>query len=485
MIFIISASELFGTQWTKEDCVIRGITCNSQRIKPGYVFVCLEGEKDTGFRYIEDARNKGAAAILADSHVEVNIPVILCANPRRKMAELAKKIYQKPDEKMTMTGVTGTNGKTTVTHLIRDCLIEDNRAVGMIGTNGCYYNNTLLDESFTTSTTPESGELYKILDSIREQGAEYTVMEVSSHALSLDRVYSTCYDIAAFTNLTQDHLDFHKSMEKYYFSKEKLFEMSKQCVINTDDEYGRRLYEKYKNKSVSYGLSNADITAENIINTSLGSRFLLKYNGEAFKSFINIPGDFSVYNALCAYGVSRLLGIENDAILKALAKTKGVTGRVERVNLSTDFSVIIDYAHSPDGLSNIIKAAKGFTAGKVITLFGCGGDRDREKRAIMGEISGLLSDFTVITSDNPRYEDPIKIIRDIEKGIVKITNNYAIVPERYEAIEYAVNIAKPGDTVLLCGKGHENYIIKGSKKIHFDEREALLKILKNKRQETF
>ncbi len=476
MLIVILASELFGTQWTQPDCVIRGITCDSRMIKPGYIFVCLKGERDSGYRYASVAQSQGAAAILADSNINVDIPVLLCSNPRKKMAELAKEIYQKPDEKMTMIGVTGTNGKTTVTHLIRDILTLDKENVGLIGTNGCFYNIHQTDESFTTSTTPEACEMYKILKNMYDLGAKSSVMEVSSHALMLERVWNMSYDIGAFTNLTSDHLDFHRNMEEYFKAKEKLFEISNQCVINTDDNYGKRIYEKFCNKSVSYGFTDADVTAQNLHCSSSGTHFTLIDNGKKSDVYINIPGRFSVYNALCAYTVCRLYGVDEDIIFKALKATNGVCGRAERVECGTDFSVIIDYAHTPDGLENIIKTAKEFTKGRVITLFGCGGNRDHKKRAVMGKISGELSDFTVITSDNPRFENPVDIIRDIESGIYKITNNYAVVPDRFEAIEYAMNIANAGDTILLCGKGHEDYIIKGDKKFHFNEREAVLKI---------
>ena len=462
--------------------MIKGITCDSRRIKSGYIFVCLKGENDSGYRYAEQAYARGACAILADSAINSEIPVILCKNPRLKMAEYAKKIYSAPDEKMIMTGVTGTNGKTTVTHLIRDILVFNGHNTALIGTNGCFYNQHLTDESFTTSTTPESAELYKILYNMHELGADSAVMEVSSHALELDRVHKMKYDIAAFTNLTQDHMDFHKNMENYYKAKEKLFESAKKCVINTDDKYGKRLYEKYREKSVSYGFCNADIMAENIEYTPYGSKFILSDKGESSEFYINIPGKFSVYNAMCAYAVCREYGIEKEAIANTLAKTAGVKGRAERVDVNTDYNIIIDYAHSPDSLENIIKSVKCFTSGKIITVFGCGGNRDREKRAVMGEISAKLSDFTVITSDNPRFENPVQILRDIEKGIYKVTNNYAVIPDRYEAIKYAMELASPKDSVLLCGKGHEDYIIKNDKKIPFDEREIVKNIIENNLQ---
>ena len=475
---IILASELFGSSWPKEDCVIRGITCDSRKIKPGYVFVCIRGYKDSGYRYIKEAEMRGAEAVIADSIISCSIPVLLFKDTRAKMAELAKKIYQNPDESLIMIGVTGTNGKTTVTHLVRDILNHADYNAGIIGTNGCCYNRHLTDDAFSTSTTPESCDLWSIMKNMKDLGAQSIIMEVSSHALELDRVCGLKYRIGAFTNLTQDHLDFHKNMENYFQAKRKLFCQSELCVINTDDEYGKRLYEEFGNKSVSYGMENADITASDIAYTSHGVDFKISYGNKTTDAYINIPGKFSVYNALCAFGIGRQLKIKESLILDALRECEGVTGRVEKIKTDTDYSVIIDYAHTPDGLVNILKTVREFTKGRVITLFGCGGNRDEKKRPLMGKISAELSDVTVLTSDNPRMEDPVKIIKDIEKGISGISDSYVIIPDRYEAIKYALNIAVKGDTVLLAGKGHEDYIIKGTKKIHFDEREAVKQILK-------
>ncbi len=472
MIFIL-ARELFDSHWSGPDCPVRGITCDSRRIKEGYVFVCICGENDSGYRYVKEAETRGAIAIIADRIIDSKVPVILCCNPRRKMAEYAKKIYSKPDEKMYMVGVTGTNGKTTVTHLIRDIFEKEKRKTALIGTNGCYLNHFLTDESFTTSTTPEAPELFGILKNMNELGAENTVMEVSSHALSLDRVYGMRFDVAVFTNLTKDHLDFHKNMQNYFEAKEKLFKISDRCIINTDDEYGRLLYEKYKDKSISVGLNDADICASDILYTADGVEFKINYKEEISYVKLNIPGKFSVYNALCAYAAAKMAGVNTKTICDAFAETTGVKGRAERVDTGKDFSVVIDYAHSPDGLENIIRALHEISDARIITLFGCGGNRDESKRYEMGKISGLLSDFTIITSDNPRFENPAKIIRDIEKGIVGITDKYTIIPNRFDAIGYAVKMAQKGDIILLAGKGHEDYIIEKDKKIHFDEREVI------------
>ncbi len=472
MIFIL-ARELFGDKWRGQDCLIKGIACDSRRIKDGYIFVCICGENDSGCRYIREAESRGAVAIIADRAVDARVPVFLYHNPRKKMAEYAKKIYFFGEDNMYIVGVTGTNGKTTITHLIRDIFKENREKTALIGTNGCYLDDVLTDDSFTTSTTPEAPELWSILKSMHELGANNAVMEISSHALSMDRVLGMKFDIGVFSNLTMDHMDFHKNMENYFMAKEKLFEMSEKCVINIDDKYGKRLYEKYREKSVSIGLKDTDIFASDIINSDNKIEFYINDRNEKHYVKLNSIGEFSIYNALLAYGVARISGVRPDIICSALSNGKGVKGRAERIDIAGKFSVIIDYAHSPDSLRNIIKAIRGVCEGKIITLFGCGGNRDASKRYEMGKISGELSDYTIITSDNPRYENPVKILKDIEKGILEVTDRYIIIPNRFDAIGYALKTAQKGDVVLLAGKGHEDYIIEKNKKIHFDEREAI------------
>lgn len=444
--------------------------------------MCLKGKTDTGYRYVKEAIARGARIILADSPINTGVPVILCSDPREKMAEFAKIIYGMPDEKMRIIGVTGTNGKTTTTHLIKDIFVNAKQNICLIGTNGCFYNKHMTDKTFTTSTTPESCDLFEILKNMYDLGSKNAVMEVSSHALSQNRVLGMDFDIAVFTNLTQDHLDYHKNIEEYFKAKEKLFTMAKKCIINTDDEYGKILYDKFRDKSISYGLKNADIVASELEFKNDGVEFLINDRGKLKKFHIAIMGKFSVYNALCAYVVSKECGIDDKIIFNSLNKTEGVKGRAEKLLLNTDFSVIIDYAHTPDGMENIINAMKNNQKGRIITLFGCGGNRDKEKRAIMGEISGRLSDFTIITSDNPRFENPGDIINDIEDGIKGVTKNYIKITDRKEAIEYSIDIAKKDDIVLLLGKGHEDYIIFGKEKIYFDEREIVKNYLNNRKE---
>lgn len=472
---------MFGNQWTQRDCEIKGITCDSRRIKKGYIFVCIKGENDSGYRYIYEAEKNGAVAVVANSNVHCKIPVILCSEPRKRMAELAKLIYDRPDEKLHLTGVTGTNGKTSVTHLIRDILVHSGENTALIGTNGCYFNNSLTDFSFTTSTTPESCQMLEILGKMRGMGAQNAVCEASSHALWLDRLYGFDFDVGVFTNLTSEHLDFHLNMENYFEAKKILFKMCKSCVINTDDEYGKRLYNEFGKKAVSVGFENADITAFDIRCMPSGTSFKIKDGADTLFVRINLIGKFSVYNALCAYAACRMSGLKSADIINGLKMSRGVKGRLEYVPVGQEFSIVIDYAHTSDGLFNIISTLKNITDEKVITLFGCGGNRDKSKRKIMGRISGELSDFTIITSDNPRLENPIDIITQIEEGVCEAGGEYAVYPDRYDAIDYALSIAKKGDIILLAGKGHEDYMIKGNEKIHFDEREVIRDILFNKK----
>ena len=383
------------------------------------------------------------------------------------MAEIAKKIHNDVT-KMYAIGVTGTNGKTTITHLIRDVFEFSQKKIALIGTNGCYLGKNPVDDDFTTSTTPESSELWRILENTKKQGADSFVMEVSSHALAYDRVYGIDFDVGVFSNLTQDHLDFHKTMENYLIEKEKLLKNAKALVINTQDKYGKELYRKYKDKSISVGFSDCDISAKNIQYEFDNTKFIIKDGENEYFLEIKILGEFSVLNALCAYAACKIAGIKEENIITALKNTTQVRGRCERINIDDKYSIIIDYAHSPDGLSNILKTLKYVKKKKLITVFGCGGNRDKNKREIMGEISGRLSDFTIITSDNPRDEEPIKIIEDIEKGIKRVTDNYKIIPDRFLAIGYAMKIAEKDDIILLAGKGHEEYIINKGQKIHFN-----------------
>ena len=460
---------------------ITSIAYDSRKVTENGLFVCIKGYETDGHKYAQTAADNGAALIVAEDKIEVDVPVVYVENSRRALAELACTFYSNPSEKFSLVGITGTNGKTTITYLIKSILEAAGKEVGVIGTNQNIIGDKLLLTKSTTPTTPNSLELQQLFTEMNHYGAEYVVMEVSSHALELDRVHGCKFDVGVFTNLTQDHLDFHKTMENYLNAKAKLFSMSGKGVVNYDDDGGKAIVGKAECADIlKTGLcGNCDLKAENIKITSRGSQFDMIYNGERYDVSVAIPGEFSVYNALCAAGAALQLGISIEDIIKGLKNATGVVGRVEVVPTDTDYTVIIDYAHTPDGLMNIINCVKGFAEGRVITLFGCGGDRDNTKRPVMGEIAGNLSDLCIITSDNPRTEDPDSIINEIEQGIKRTDGEYIKITNRREAIGYALDIAKKGDVIILAGKGQETYQIIGKEKFDFDERIEVYKHLKN------
>lgn len=467
------ASELLGNEWLKEheDTEITGIAYDSRSVQPGNIFVCVKGFQTDGHKYAKSAEENGAAVIVAEEKIEAGVPVWYVDNSRKAIAEMAAKFYDNPSKKFNLIGVTGTNGKTTITYLIKSIFEEAGIRIGVIGTNQNIIGDKVLVTQSTTPTTPNALELQQLFAEMVQSGAESVVMEVSSHALELDRVHGCNFQVGVFTNLTQDHLDFHITMDNYMAAKAKLFDISDKGVINYDDSYGRKIADSAPCEILKVGLKDGcDLTAKNIEIDAKGSTFDVEYKGNTYPVHIVIPGKFSVYNALCAFGAALELGIDVDTIIRGLKKATGVMGRVEVVPTDTNYTVIIDYAHTPDGLENIISTVKEFAKGRVITLFGCGGDRDTTKRPIMGEISGKLSDFTIITSDNPRTENPARIVDDIEKGIKKTNGEYTVIVDRREAIAYALDHAEKDDVIILAGKGQETYQIVGREKHNFDER---------------
>ena len=478
------ACELFKSACTDEikDIDITSVTDDSRKVKDGSVFVCLKGFETDGHKYAKTAAENGAAVIVAQDKIDVNVPVVYVENSRRIMAELVCTFYGNPSEQFSLVGITGTNGKTTITYLIKSILETAGKRVGVIGTNQNIIGDKVLLTKSTTPTTPNALELQQLFTEMVHYGAEYVVMEVSSHALDLDRVHGCNFDVGVFTNLTQDHLDFHKTMENYLNAKAKLFGLSKKGVVNFDDDGGKKIVNDAKCPDIlKAGLEpGCDLKAENIKITARGSQFDMVYNGKSYPAMVRIPGQFSVYNAICAAGAALQLGIDIDTVIKGLESATGVVGRVEIVPTDTDYTVIIDYAHTPDGLENIVRCVKGFAEGRVITLFGCGGDRDNSKRSVMGEISGQLSDLSIITSDNPRTEDPDSIIDEIEAGMKKTDGEYIRITDRRKAIAYALDTAKAGDVIILAGKGQETYQIIGKEKFDFDERIEVYKHLKKK-----
>jgi UDP-N-acetylmuramoyl-L-alanyl-D-glutamate--2,6-diaminopimelate ligase len=478
------ASELIGKDWNDkfDDIEITGIAYDSRNVLPGNLFVCIKGFETDGHKYAKSAVQNGAAVIVAQDKVDVDVPVWYVSDSRRTIAELACKYYHNPSKKFNLVGVTGTNGKTTITYLIKSILDTAGKCVGIIGTNQNIIGDKVLITQSTTPTTPNALELQQLFAEMSESEAEYVVMEVSSHALELDRVYGCHFDVGVFTNLTQDHLDFHGTMENYLNAKAKLFGMCEKGVINFDDEGGKKIAAQAKCEILKVGMGEAcGLRAENVRITARGTDFDMIYGGKKYPIHIQIPGKFSVYNAICAAGAAMELGIDIDTIQRGLSAASGVLGRVEVVPTDTDYTVIIDYAHTPDGLENIINCVKEFAAGRVITLFGCGGDRDSTKRPIMGEIAGRLSDFCIITSDNPRTEDPVKIVEQIEEGMKKSGGKYTLIVDRREAIGYALDHAKKGDVIILAGKGQETYQIIGKEKVDFDERVVVYSHLHNRK----
>lgn len=455
---------------------INKIEYNSNKIKNGDVFVAITGYKDNGIKYIDDAISKGAVAIVHEGDIEhkEDITYIKVENARIALAIMASTYYGDPARKLKMIGITGTKGKTTTAYMIRDIMLASGKKIGMIGTV-CNTYGKVTEESIRTS--PESLDLQALLARMVDAGMEYVVMEVSSHALELERVYGIKFLVGVFTNLSEDHLDFHKTMDKYLEAKAKLFKQSDFAIINGDDIYAPRLLKMIDIKKATYGLDNAvDLTATDIRVNPSYVEFKMYVNRMLETIRINIPGRFTVYNALAAIGVCSLFGAQMDAISGALGALR-VPGRNEVVELNKTFTVIVDYAHTPASLEAILSSAKKYTKGRIICVFGCGGNRDKEKRAMMGEISGRLADFTIITTDNPRDEKPSKIIEDIESGIKQTRGLYKCIENRRQAIRFAMRIAWKSDVIIIAGKGHETYQeVENGKKLYFDDKEIVRKI---------
>ncbi len=455
---------------------INKIEYDSKRIEKNDIFVAINGFKDNGKNYIDDAINNGACAIVCQDEIEKKegITYIKVEDARIALAVMSATYYGNPARKLKIIGVTGTKGKTTTTYMIRDIMLASGKKIGMIGTICNTYGN-IKEESIRTS--PESLDLQALLARMVEAGMEYVVMEVSSHALALNRVYGIKFIVGVFTNLSEDHLDFHKTMENYLEAKAKLFEMSDFAIVNGDDIYAPRLLKMIKCKKATYGLDNAvDLTATDIRVNPSYVEFKMYVNKMLETIKINIPGRFTVYNALAAIGVCSLFGAQMDAICGALGALR-VPGRNEVIDLNKTFTVIVDYAHTPASLEAILSSAKRYTKGRVICVFGCGGNRDKEKRAMMGEISGRLADFTVITTDNPRDENPGKIIEDIETGIKQTRGLYKTIENRRQAIKFAMRIAWKSDVIIIAGKGHETYQeVENGKKLYFDDKEIVKKL---------
>lgn len=457
---------------------VTDIARDSRKVKPGSLFVCITGYEADGHKYAKSAVENGAVAVIAEHALPtVGVPCVVVDNTRKAMAHIAAAYYGYPFEKFKLIGITGTNGKTTTTYLIKDILEHLGKKVGLIGTNQNMIGDLVIP---TSRTTPDSLELMQLFDNIASHDVDYVVMEVSSHALALDRVTSCRFNVGAFTNITQDHLDFHKTMEEYLKAKSILFDICDAGVINIDDEKSGYLLNKAKcGDVITYGINgDAKLKASDIKLSRSGVEFNVSFGGETETVSLGIPGRFTVYNAMTALGCCLECGFTLREVVEGIHSADGVKGRIEVVETpGTDYTVIIDYAHTPDGLLNVINAIRGFANGRVVTLFGCGGDRDATKRPIMGKIAGELSDFCIVTSDNPRTEKPESIIEQVVEGMKQTDCDYEVIVNRFEAIEYALDHAQKNDIILLAGKGHETYQVLGKDTIKFDEREIVRKLL--------
>jgi UDP-N-acetylmuramoyl-L-alanyl-D-glutamate--2,6-diaminopimelate ligase len=466
------------------EATVFGITHDSRSVQPGDLYVALLGANNHGIDFVDEAMSGGAVAIATDTHGasvanQKGIPAIELANAREDMARLAAEVYGHPERKLSITGVTGTNGKTTTTHILRSVFLDAGKRVGVIGTLGTYLDDDHLPGA---RTTPESTDLFATLALMAERGITHVFMEVSSHALALHRVAGIKYDVAVFTNLTQDHLDFHGSMENYFAAKALLFtpEFSKQAIICTDDEWGIKLAAQVKIPAVTIGLngdwktiranSNADgMTAQHI--DIKGSDSIL--------ISVNMLGSYNAMNAACALAASQILGLPMAAGLESLKKVRSIPGRLEKVSIESPGIAIVDYAHTPDAVATVLTVIKDANPRRIITVIGCGGDRDPLKRPLMGKVAAQLSDIVIVTDDNPRSEDPAVIRKAVIDGTADCPAQVIEVGDRRAAILSALKISEPGDVIAVLGKGHESGQEIAGKVFPFDDREVVIEESKN------
>ncbi|MCG8471815.1 MAG: UDP-N-acetylmuramoyl-L-alanyl-D-glutamate--2,6-diaminopimelate ligase [Desulfobacterales bacterium] len=493
--FLISGIQTFlSGPAPEEEIQISSIEYDSRQVTPGALFVAIPGEAVDGHRYIDSAIEKGAVAVVGERQPKtISVPFIQVANARVALADISAAFYGNPAEKLTLIGVTGTNGKTTTTYILESIFKAAGHNCGVMGTVNTRYNGF---QSPSTMTTPESRDIQKTLSEMVEAGVTHAVMEVSSHALALQRVQGCRFDAAIFTNLTQDHLDYHGSMESYWEMKKRLFahhlKEGGKGIINSASEKGRELITKPLCPVFSVGSEASSLTTRNIsvgIDCMTGE-FVTKEGSVPFSS--RSTGRYNLENILCAAGAALSTGISMEAIVEGIRAFK-VPGRLEWVENSRKLHLFVDYAHTPDALENVLSTLRSLVPGRLISVFGCGGDRDRTKRPLMGEIGTRLSDLAVITSDNPRTEDPWRILEDVIAGVgpdlIKhdaekplprhLPKGYVVEPDRKKAIAIAVNAALPGDTILIAGKGHETYQVIGDTRIDFDDRVEVARAVEN------
>ena len=469
-------SELLKGVNVKNDYIdreISDVTDNTRKVTKGSAFVCVSGARFDGHNFAKEVIENGAVTLIVSKDLGLSEQVLV-DNTREAYAIMCKNLFGASVERMTLIGITGTNGKTTTAFIVKDILAEFEIKSGLIGT----VKNMVGDKEFHTElTTPDPYDMHKLFKMMEDDGIKYCVMETSSQAFHQMRLAGIHFKVGVFTNLTQDHLDYHGTIEEYKKCKKELFKECDTAVINIDDEASQFMVDGLSCKKIGYGINKScDVKASAV--ELFHNKVTYKINDELDVDF-HIPGDFSVYNSLAAIGAVSALGFSLKDTVKAISSAKSVKGRLELVPTNTPFGVIIDYAHTPDGLEKAISAVRGFTKGRVITLFGCGGDRDKTKRPKMGRMATELSDIVVVTTDNPRTEDPDEIIKEILIGTVGSKAEVITITDRSEAIAEALKIAKEGDTILLAGKGHETYQVIGTERVHYDEREVVKNALQN------
>ncbi|KPJ60001.1 MAG: hypothetical protein AMJ46_08675 [Latescibacteria bacterium DG_63] len=467
------------------DVDVTHIAYDSRRIGQGGIFVCVSGLHRDGHEFAQEAVSSGAVAVVVERDVKVEGATrILVPDTRKALAVLSCRFYGDPSRKLKVVGITGTNGKTTVSYLIRSICSEAGLKAGVIGTIGYDLGDVNLKGPHTT---PEAPELQELMAKMVDLGITHAAVEISSHALALRRSYGTDFDVVVFTNLSRDHLDFHGTFEEYKKSKLRLFmEVERGAsrknrptsVLNLDDDCFEEFMDASTGEAMTYSIGReADVRGADVELFPEGSTFSVFWKGEHLKVKLSIPGIFNVMNALAAFCVGASLDLEAHQIIRGLQAVKGIPGRLERIEKGQGFSVFVDYAHTPDALSSVLETVRDVTEKELICVFGCGGDRDKGKRSEMGRVAGTIADYCVITSDNPRGEEPLSIIARIEEGARRAKARYAVIPDRRQAIGHALEHAQDGDSVVIAGKGHEDYQILGDKVIHFDDSEEAEEIL--------
>lgn len=434
---------------------VSSLSCKSGDQNPDGIYFCLQGTKKDGHDFIGEAKANGAKCLVVERFLDTDLMQILVFNSRKTMTDISAKFYGVDKSKMKFVGITGTNGKTTTSFLIKSYLNKLNKRVGLIGTQGIYFNHLMLP---STLTTPDPIDLYKIIYEMEKSGIEYVVMEASAHSIALNKIDGIKYDVVGLTNITRDHLDFFKSMENYASAKQKLLSLkhTKKAIINIDDDFSSKIANYCDADKTSISLyDDADLYLEDYDFSINGTKAVIKAEGETLPVRFNLLGKYNLANLMMAISVLHNLGFEYDEIINVVNTTKvNVPGRFNVLETPTDYAVVVDFAHTPDGVENVIKTARELTNGRIITVFGCGGDRDNTKRKIMGEISENLADYSIVTSDNPRSENPNLIIKEITENMKR---NYETITDRRKAINRALDIAQKGDVILILGKGAENY----------------------------